>query len=184
MSTNDYKIYNERYPYFITTGIHFGFPLFSNPEAAKIILENLQFLKSDRGIKLIAYVIMENHIHFISQGTNLRDKIGQFKSYSARRIIDLFKNHCHTKWLVRMRKVKSSYKTNQDYQLWSESFRPKQIISDKMMIQKIEYIHNNPVKRGYVDKPEHWRYSSARNYARIKGMIPVNLYQGHGQIID
>jgi hypothetical protein len=33
-----------------------------------------------------------------------------------------------------------------------------------MLFQKIEYIHYNPVKRGYVDEPEYWRYSSARNY--------------------
>lgn len=42
-----------------------------------------------------------------------------------------------------------------------------------MMRQKIEYIHNNPVKRGYVDKPTDWRYSSARNYAGMEGLIPV-----------
>jgi len=38
------------------------------------------------------------------------------------------------------------------------------IISEEMLVQKIEYIHNNPVKRGLVDLPEHWRHSSARNY--------------------
>jgi hypothetical protein len=44
-----------------------------------------------------------------------------------------------------------------------------------MMVQKIdEYIHNNPVKRGYVDKPEHWRYSSARNYAGLEGLITID----------
>ncbi len=42
-----------------------------------------------------------------------------------------------------------------------------------MMRQKIEYVHNNPVKRGYVDEAEHWRYSSARDYAGVKGLIDV-----------
>jgi hypothetical protein len=42
-----------------------------------------------------------------------------------------------------------------------------------MMRQKLEYIHNNPVKRGYVDDPKHWRYSSARNYAGTPGLIEV-----------
>ena len=41
------------------------------------------------------------------------------------------------------------------------------------MKQKIEYIHHNPVERGYVDKAEHWRYSSARNYAGEEGLIEV-----------
>ncbi|HEV7999545.1 MAG TPA: hypothetical protein VGP63_06685 [Planctomycetaceae bacterium] len=42
-----------------------------------------------------------------------------------------------------------------------------------MMWQKLEYIHNNPVARGYVDDPLHWRYSSARNYAGLPGLIEV-----------
>jgi hypothetical protein len=42
-----------------------------------------------------------------------------------------------------------------------------------MMIQKTEYIHHNPVDRGFVDLPEHWRYSSARNYAGLPGMMEV-----------
>jgi hypothetical protein len=41
------------------------------------------------------------------------------------------------------------------------------------MWQKIEYIQMNPVKRGYVDDPLHWRWSSARNYARQAGLIEV-----------
>lgn len=42
-----------------------------------------------------------------------------------------------------------------------------------MMRQQIESIHNNLVQRGYVDLPIHWRYSSAQNYARMKGLLPV-----------
>ena len=42
-----------------------------------------------------------------------------------------------------------------------------------MLLEKLEYIHDNPVKRGYVDKPEHWRYSSARNYLGGDALIPV-----------
>ncbi|MEJ2304415.1 MAG: hypothetical protein P8Y14_23050 [Anaerolineales bacterium] len=42
-----------------------------------------------------------------------------------------------------------------------------------MMHQKIEYIHHNPVRRGYVDESEHWRYSSARNYAGMVGLLEV-----------
>ena len=41
------------------------------------------------------------------------------------------------------------------------------------MRQKLDYIRHNPVKRGYVDQPEHWRYSSARNYAGQEGLIEV-----------
>jgi hypothetical protein len=68
---------------------------------------------------------------------------------------------------------KLRHKVDQNYQLWQESSHPEEIMSDEMMWQKIEYIHNNPVKRGYVDDPLHWRYSSARNYAGQPGLLEV-----------
>ena len=47
------------------------------------------------------------------------------------------------------------------------------IADEAMMWQKLEYIHNNPVRRGYVDDPVHWRYSSARNYSKLPALLPV-----------
>lgn len=44
----------------------------------------------------------------------------------------------------------------------------------EMMRQKIDYLHQNPVKRGYIEQPEHWRYSSARDYAGVDGLLPVD----------
>jgi hypothetical protein len=59
------------------------------------------------------------------------------------------------------------------YQILKEGFHPKLIQSKKMMMEKINYIHQNPVKRWYVDKAEHWRYSSARDYEGINGLLEV-----------
>ena len=61
-------------------------------------------------------------------------------------------------------KHKKRYKENSQFQIWQEGAHPQIIRDDDTLNQKIEYIHNNPVRRGYVDAPEHWRYSSARNY--------------------
>jgi hypothetical protein len=69
--------------------------------------------------------------------------------------------------------TKMRHKIDQRYQLWQEGSHPEQIQSDEMMIQKLEYMHYNPVRRGYVDDPTHWRYSSARNYAGLTGLIDV-----------
>ena len=59
---------------------------------------------------------------------------------------------------------KKKHKKNSLYQVWQEGTHPELIQTEKMLFQKIEYIHYNPVLRGYVDASEHWRYSSARNY--------------------
>ena len=72
-----------------------------------------------------------------------------------------------------LRAHKLRHKEESEYQVWQEGSHPKQIQDDDMMWQKLEYIHMNPVKRGYVDDPMHWRYSSARNYAGQEGLIEV-----------
>jgi len=172
-----YRVYDDQYPYFITSSITFGLPLFSNPVISEFILDNLKFLQEEREVKIFAYVIMENHLHAILQGEDLDLKVGSFKSYSARVILDHLQENKHTRWLKRLEEVKPPDKTDRAYQLWNSGYRPKQMLSNAIMTQKVEYIHNNPVKRGYVDKPEDWRYSSARNYAGFPGLIPVTVFE-------
>jgi len=59
------------------------------------------------------------------------------------------------------------------YTKWQEGYQTKLIQTDAIMIAKIKYIHQNPVKRGYVDEAKHWRYSSARDYEDKQGLIEV-----------
>lgn len=79
MSRSRYKIYETEYPYFLTSSIVDGIPLFANPEIAQVILEGLQFLQESRDVDLYTYVIMENHIHFIAANDNLSKKLKNFK---------------------------------------------------------------------------------------------------------
>jgi hypothetical protein len=60
---------------------------------------------------------------------------------------------------------------NDKYQLWQQHNRPIELWSRDVIRQKLEYIHNNPVKAGFVEKPEDWLWSSGRDYAGIKGML-------------
>ena len=62
-------------------------------------------------------------------------------------------------------------KSDRTYQVWPEGSQPEMIRSEETFPQKLEYIHNNPVRRGYVDDPVHWRYSSAGDYAGEGGLI-------------
>lgn len=68
---------------------------------------------------------------------------------------------------------KKRHKKDRRYQVWQEGSHPQEIQDWDMMRQKLDYIHQNPVARGYVDLPEHWRYSSARNYMGEEGLIDV-----------
>jgi len=96
-----------------------------------------------------------------------------FKGYTAHRLLELLEDKNAKTLLDQFRYFKKRHKRETTYQLWEEGNHSKQIRTDEMMWQKIEYSHMNPVKRGYVDDPLHWRHSSARNYAGQSGLIEV-----------
>ncbi len=75
--------------------------------------------------------------------------------------------------LKQLKFYKKAHKTQSTYQLWQEGFQPKLIQNEKMFIDRMKYIHHNPVKRGYVDEAKHWRYSSARDYEGEKSLIDI-----------
>ena len=99
--------------------------------------------------------------------------LGRSAVYSILKIIDRLTEMGAVNVLDRLSEYKLVHKSDRTYQLWQEGSHPKLIQGEEMMRQKIEYIHYNPVRRGYVDLPIHWRYSSARNYAGLDGLIPV-----------
>jgi len=168
-----YRIYENEHPYFLTCTIVGWVAVFTRPEAVQIIFDSWEFLRREKGFRLFGYVVLENHLHLIASAPNLANAIKSFKMYTARQIIDLLDRHQAKVLLRQLRALKLRHKTESEYQVWKEGSKPKQIGSDEMMRQKLEYIHNNPVKRGYVDEPVHWRYSSARNYAAMPGLVEV-----------
>ena len=67
-------------------------------------------------------------------------------------------------------------KIQSKHQIWQEGVHPQIIESYEVAMQKIEYIHYNPVKKGLVEKPEYWKYSSASNYEYNNGVIEIDKY--------
>jgi len=173
MSRNRYRIHESDYAYFLTCTVVGWLPVFTRPECVEIVLNSWHFLQSKKRMTLFGYVVLENHLHFIAKAENLSEQVGDFKSFTARKIIDFLHARGERTLLDQLASEKCAHKIDRSYQLWQEGSHPKQIISDEMMEQKLEYAHNNPVSRGYVEDPLHWRYSSARNYHGLPGLIPV-----------
>ena len=142
---------------------------------AEIILDSLRFLHHKKRLRLHAFVLMENHLHMIASSPDLSREIRNFKSFTARKCIDWYQLH-HKSWVLHQLQLhKNDYKTDQQHQFWQEGFHPKLIKDDAMLLNKLEYIHHNPLKRGYVDDPGHWRYSSYRNYMEQESVLPIEI---------
>ena len=173
MTRSRYKIIENEYPYFLTCTVVGWLPVFTRPEAVQIVFDSWKFLQDHKRLVIYGYVILENHLHWIASAKDLAKEIGDFKSYTARRIIDRLTEKKVGMLLDQLKWNKSRHKIDREYQLWQEGSHPEQIQNKEMMIQKLEYVHCNPLARGYVDDPKHWRYSSARNYAGMQGLVQV-----------
>ena len=148
--------------YFITSTIIQHIPVFTSDRYFSILIDAIKFCQDNKNLQVFAYVILDNHFHMVAYAENLSKKISSIKSYTARKIIDKAETD-DKRWLLNQFKYyKKSYKDSK-YQVWQEGSHPKFIQSVEMAQQKIEYIHNNSVKRGLVDRPEHWKYSSAND---------------------
>lgn len=74
--------------------------------------------------------------------------------------------------MERAGKKKSNVK---QHQLWQQHNKPIELWSDKVIQQKIGYIHSNPVKSGFVTDPVDWKYSSARNYQEDQTILEIDI---------
>ncbi len=173
MGRTRYRITHPDHPHFITCTVLHWIPVFTRPSTVDIVLESLRHLCNEK-LRLYAYVILENHLHLVVQSQNLPRDIARFKSFTARQLIAYLDENRVKPILEQLAFYKKAHKGDRAYQFWQEGYHPELIQGEDMMRQKIDYIHHNPVKRGYVDRPEHWRYSSARNYAGIAGLLDID----------
>ncbi len=176
MGRSRYVITEVDQPHFMTCTVMEWLPIFTRPEVVKILLDCWQYQRDHKGLKLYGYVVLENHLHFIAQAPNLAKCVQEFKSFTARQIIDYLKVHHAEQLLTRLCFAKRAHKTDREYQFWQEGVHAEMVFSDEIMREKLNYIHQNPVKRGYVDRIEHWRYSSARNYEGQGGVIDIDAW--------
>ena len=173
MGRSRYKITEPGRPHFLTNTILNWIPVFTRPDAVQIILDSFCYLQENRGVKLYGYVILENHLHWIARSEDLNADVAKFKSYTANRLVNYLKEAGQYKILEQFNFYMKAHKSDRDHQVWEEGSHAQLMQNEQMLRQKLDYIHHNPVKRGYVDKAEHWRYSSARNYCGDKGLIDV-----------
>jgi REP element-mobilizing transposase RayT len=172
MGRDRYKIIQQDSPHFITLTVLHWIPVFTRPATVEIILDSLNFLMKE-GLKVHAYVILENHLHLVVQSKQLSKDVARLKSYTAKALISYLTDHKVKTILDQLAFYKKAHKVDRAYQFWQEGMHPELIQSEVMMHQKIEYIHLNPVKRGYVDQAKHWRYSSARDYEGETGLLEI-----------
>ena len=155
-------VFVTEYPQFFTASIKGWYKLLEHDKYKDIIVNSLRFLTEDKRISLNAFVIMPDHIHLIWQMQPLihpQHVQRDFLKYTAQQIKhDLQKNH------TELLEYFTSDASDRYYQFWKRRALSVELRTHKVYIQKLEYIHWNPVRAGICKLPEDYKYSSARFY--------------------
>jgi REP element-mobilizing transposase RayT len=139
--------------HFVTGNFLQRLPVFTEPACCSAFLEELRCLNQKWPSKLIAYVLMPDPFHLISNPRDGRIKefIGSLKSFSAKSIVRVCDPH--------------RFQAGADgHQVWQESFKALPLWSGWMIWQKINYIHANPVKAGIANSAKDYQWSSFRSF--------------------
>ncbi len=181
MSEGGYKIRNQGAIHFITFAVVEWVDVFTRQCYRDIVLDSIRHCQAKRGLSLHCWCIMSNHLHFVLSAKNedLSDVLRDFKKYTSKQIckaIEDNKQESRREWMLRIfREEGEKNSRNKNYQFWRQDNQPQEFYSASFVYQKINYIHQNPVEAGIVEKPEHYLYSSAKDYVlRTKcGLLDV-----------
>jgi putative transposase len=165
-----YRVHHPDRAHFVTCTIMEWLPVFTSQACCDIIVGSLEHCRVHKGLRIYAWVILENHFHAILAAPDLSAVLRDLKSFTAAKILEQLAAEGRDWLLNQLRYYRGGHKTTQ-YQVWQEGSHPQVIMDDATMRQKLEYLHNNPVKCGWVAAPEHWRYSSAHEW--LDGALPL-----------
>jgi REP element-mobilizing transposase RayT len=173
-----YQIAEQDKLHFVTLQVVEWVDIFTRKKYRDIITDNLAYCQKNKGLEIYGWVIMSNHIHLLlkSDKEELSSVLRDFKSFTSKRILEQIQENTESRkeWMLKIFKEAAfKHKRNSEYQFWTHENHSEHIFSIKFMEQKLEYIHNNPVKSGIVEKPEEYKYSSAIDYAGGKGILDI-----------
>jgi len=182
--SNAFKIHKQESCYYLTLQIVYWIDIFSRSRYCDLVTDSLNYAADKKGLEIFAYVIMTNHIHLLlrSSQEELSSTIRDFKRHTSRHITKsiLTEPESRREWMLKLFKhAAGQHARNENYQVWTHENHPIEIFSPEFTIQRINYIHQNPVRARIVDVAEEYCYSSARDYAGKTGMVKVEKLNLH-----
>ena len=174
--------------YFLTFNIVDKIDLFVRPAYKQVIADSLNHFIYTQGLHLYAWCLMSSHLHLV-----LRTRDGAAPAYFERDFKKLttpsllktieVEMDLRREWMFRrFEEYGMSLRRLEKYHLWQNCSSPLRIENDqpRLLMDRIAHIHENPVREGIVDQPESYLFSSARDYAGIRGLVAVKVVQPQG----
>jgi putative transposase len=177
-----YKFRDQNQLYFITYTVINWIDLFIRNIYREILIDSWKFCMKEKGLEVYAWVIMTSHAHMIigSHGEKMQtilQHMKQFTSQQLKKSIIEYPGESRKTWMLDMMiRAGMAKSNNKNFQLWQQDNHPMELFNLDIAYQKLNYIHNNPVKAGFVEFPHEYLYSSARDYyGKKKGLLDISL---------
>lgn len=180
MSGDRYFIIDQHQTYFITCTIVEWIDLFTRTHYKEIITDSLNHCIKAKGLKVNGWVLMTNHLHLLArceEPHRMSDFLRDFKKFTSKKLVEAILNEPESRreWLLdkfgfEARKTGRA----ENYKIWKDDNHAIDMYGIDMM-QKLAYIHDNPVRTMIVADPEDYLFSSARDYADQKGLVEMEL---------
>ncbi len=176
-----YKFKDQSAIYFVTFATVYWIDVFTRIQYKDIVVESLNYCIENKGLVVYAWVIMSNHVHLIigSNDKELQAILRDLKKFTAKAIIAAISENqqeSRKEWMLwMMERAGKKNSNNSKYQFWQQHNQPLVLYNAIEFEQKLNYIHENPVKSGFVDNPVAYPYSSAIDYSGNKGLVKIIL---------
>jgi putative transposase len=164
--------------YYITFTILGWQKIFTSDEYCRSVYKWFDFAKEKYDNDIRGYVIMPDHIHVLMYITEKSPRLSilvmNAERFIAYDIVKLLK-HDKRQELLEYFNVFARTRFRAHHRIFTNGYDSLLIETRKFFLQKLNYIHDNPVRAGLVKEPEDYRYSSAANYATGKGYYAINI---------
>jgi len=175
-----YKFHDNDKLYFVSFATVHWIDVFIREEYMQIIIESWKHCQEKKGLEIYGWCIMPSHAHMIigSKKDKLEDIVRDMKKHTSLTLKACIKNNnfeSRKEWIMwMMERAGKKNGNNIDWQFWQQHNKPIEIKDQEMFDKTLKYMHQNPVIAGLVTRPEDWKYSSARDFCRMKGLVELS----------
>lgn len=175
-----HKFHNQEAAHFISFATVYWIDVFTRQIYFNVLEQSINYCRAEKGMEVFAYCFMPSHVHLVFRSAvgDPSGLIRDFKGYTSRKLIRTIAENpqeSRKEWLLEMFERAGKKKSNvKQHQFWQQHNKSIELWSDKVIQQKIDYIHNNPVEAGFVTDTVDWKYSSARNYAEDETVLKID----------
>ncbi len=152
--SSKYKFLNPDGTYFVTFAVQAWVDVFTRNQYKDILIENLTYCIHNKGLEVFSWCIMTNHVHLLARATgqeSFSDILRDYKKFTSKAVIKAIQENekeSRKEWLH------EQFATEQGYRFWRSDNKPIEVWSNKVIQEKLNYIHYNPVEEGLVFRPE------------------------------